>query len=93
MGCFVILGSDHPSFMEAMVKGQRERPNRFTIFITCPTEMMALSMANVYACVTRQPQAVIMHVDVGTQALGCAIYITSIGLVPVFTFADLSHAP
>lgn len=37
--CFVNLGSDHPSIIEAMVKGQRERKDGFPRFITCPNEV------------------------------------------------------
>ncbi|KAJ5213041.1 acetolactate synthase, partial [Penicillium cf. viridicatum] len=88
--CFVNLGSDHPSIMEAMVKGQREIPDSFLKFITCPSEMVALSMADGYARVTGEPQAVIVHVDVGTQALGCAVHNASVGRAPVFIFAGLS---
>ncbi|CZR69979.1 probable thiamine pyrophosphate-requiring enzymes [acetolactate synthase, pyruvate dehydrogenase (cytochrome), glyoxylate carboligase, phosphonopyruvate decarboxylase] [Phialocephala subalpina] len=76
--------------MEAMVKGQLERPQSFPKFITCPSEMVALSMADGYARVTGEPQAVIVHVDVGTQALGCAVHNASVGRVPVFIFAGLS---
>lgn len=88
--CFVNLGSDHPGLMEAMVKGQKERPDRFPKFITCPSEMVALSIADGYARVTGQPQAVIVHVDVGTQALGCAVHNASVGRAPVLIFAGLS---
>ena len=35
--------------------------------------MVAMSMADGWARVTGRPQAVIVHVDVGTQALGCAL--------------------
>lgn len=76
--------------MEAMVKGQRERPDSFPKFITCPSEMVALSMADGYARFTGEPQAVIVHVDVGTQALGCAIHNASVGRAPVLIFAGLS---
>lgn len=76
--------------MEAMVKAQRERPSDSIKFITCPSEMVALSIADGYARVTGQPQAVIIHVDVGTQALGCAIHNASVGRVPVLIFAGLS---
>lgn len=76
--------------MEAMVKGQRERPDSFPEFITCPSEMVALSMADGYARVTGEPQAVIVHVDVGTQALGCSVHNASVGRAPVFIFAGLS---
>lgn len=88
--CFVNLGSDHPAIMEAMVKGQQERPDRFPKFITCPSEMVALSMADGYARVTGEAQAVIVHVDVGTQALGCAVHNASVGRAPVLIFAGLS---
>ncbi|KAJ5359426.1 uncharacterized protein N7496_011839 [Penicillium cataractarum] len=88
--CFVNLGSDHPAIMEAMVKGKQERPDRFPKFITCPSEMVALSMADGYARVTGEPQAVIVHVDVGTQALGCAVHNASVGRAPVLIFAGLS---
>ncbi|KAN0116869.1 acetolactate synthase-like protein catalytic subunit [Hyaloscypha variabilis] len=74
--CFVNLGSDHPSILEAMVKGQKE--------------MVALSMADGFARLTRKPQCVIVHVDVGTLALGAAIHNASCGRAPVLIFAGLS---
>lgn len=37
--CFVNLGSDHPSIIEAMVKGQREKKGSFPRIITCPNEV------------------------------------------------------
>lgn len=39
--CFVNLGSDHPSIIEAMVKGQREKKDKFPRIITCPNEVGA----------------------------------------------------
>lgn len=36
---FVNLGSDHPSIIEAMVKGQREAKGNFPRIITCPNEV------------------------------------------------------
>lgn len=52
--------------------------------------MVALSMADGYARLTRKPQCVIVHVDVGTQGLGAAIHNASCGRVPVLIFAGLS---
>lgn len=46
-------------------------------------------MADGYARVTGKPQAVLVHVDVGTQALGQGIHNASVGRVPVFIFAGL----
>lgn len=76
--------------MEAMIKGKRERPDSFPRIITCPSEMVALSMADGYARLSNQPQCVIIHVDVGTQALGPAIHNASCGRAPVLIFAGLS---
>uniref|UniRef100_L2FZ00 Acetolactate synthase n=1 Tax=Colletotrichum fructicola (strain Nara gc5) TaxID=1213859 RepID=L2FZ00_COLFN len=88
--CFVNLGSDHPSIIEAMVKGQRERKGNFPRIITCPNEMVAMSMADGYARLTGKPQCVIVHVDVGTQGLGAAVHNSSCGRAPVLVFAGLS---
>ncbi|KAH6842424.1 thiamine pyrophosphate enzyme, N-terminal TPP binding domain-containing protein [Chaetomium sp. MPI-CAGE-AT-0009] len=86
--CFVNLGSDHPSIIEAMVV-QKSNP-KFPRIITCPSEMVAMSMADGYARVTGKAQCVIIHVDVGTQALGVAVHNASSGRCPVLIFAGLS---
>ncbi|KAK8016656.1 thiamine pyrophosphate enzyme [Apiospora rasikravindrae] len=57
--------------------------------ITCPSEITAISMADGYARVSGRPQAVLVHVDVGTQALGQGVHNASVGRVPVFIFAGL----
>ncbi|KAK3368374.1 thiamine pyrophosphate enzyme, N-terminal TPP binding domain-containing protein [Podospora didyma] len=88
--CFVNLGSDHPSIIEAMVKGAREKSARFPRIITCPNEMVAMSMADGYARLTNKPQCVIVHVDVGTQGLGAAVHNASSGRAPILLFAGLS---
>ena len=88
--CFVNLGTDHPSLLEAIVKGQNEYRDRFPRIITCPNEMVALSMADGYARLTGKPQCVIIHVDVGTQGLGAAVHNAACGRCPVLIFAGLS---
>jgi thiamine pyrophosphate-dependent acetolactate synthase large subunit-like protein len=57
--------------------------------ITCPSEVTAISIADGYARITGQPQAVLVHVDVGTQALGQGVHNASIGRAPVFILAGL----
>ncbi|KAJ3571554.1 hypothetical protein NPX13_g5332 [Xylaria arbuscula] len=89
MNCFVNVGSDHPSIIEAIVKGKRERPNCWPRMITCPSEVTAISMADGYSRVTGRPQAVFVHVDVGTQALAQGVHNASVGRVPIFVFAGL----
>ncbi|KAJ9497398.1 hypothetical protein H2202_007202 [Exophiala xenobiotica] len=76
--------------MEAIAKGSSVE--NFPNIITCPSEMVALSMADGYARVTGKPQAVIVHVDVGTQALGCAVHNAHIARSPVLIFAGLCPA-
>ncbi|RMZ88096.1 hypothetical protein DV736_g4676, partial [Chaetothyriales sp. CBS 134916] len=87
---FVNLGSDHPAIVEAIVKGQKEKKGAFPRIITCPNEMVALSLADGYARLSNKPQCVIIHVDVGTQALAAAVHNASVGRAPVLIFAGLS---
>src|SRR5882672_8196098 len=58
--------------------------------ITCPNEMVALSAAHGYAQVSGRAQAVIVHVECGTQALAGAVHNAARGRVPVFIFAGMS---
>ena len=60
--------------------------------VTCPNEMVALSCAHGFAQVSGRAQAVIVHVDCGTQALAGALHNAMRGRVPVFIFAGLSPA-
>ena len=41
--CFVNLGSDHPSIMEAIVKGQNEKKGNFPQIITCTNHLYHLT--------------------------------------------------
>lgn len=49
-----------------------------------------MSMADGFARVTGKAQCVLVHVDVGTQMLGCAVHNASVARCPVFVFAGLS---
>lgn len=46
-------------------------------------------MADGYARVTGKPQCVLVHTDVGTQALSCAVHNAHIARTPVLIFAGL----
>src|ERR1700734_2647465 len=61
--------------------------NRVPRLIVCPHETVALSAAHAYASVSRQPQAVLVHVDAGTQNLGGAVSNVMRARVPVLIFA------
>lgn len=86
---FVNLGSDHPAFIEAFAL-LHERGVTMPQIISCPHEMTALSAAHGYAMITRRPQIVLVHVDVGTQNLGCSLHNAGRGRVPAIIVAGLS---
>ncbi len=83
---FANLGSDHPAIVESLAEASatgRPAPK----LITCPNEMVALSAAHGFAQVTGRAQAVLVHVECGTQALAGALHNTAKGRVPVLIFA------
>jgi acetolactate synthase-1/2/3 large subunit len=86
---FTNLGSDHPAFIEAFAEMQKQG-NPMPRIIVCPHEMTALSAAHGYAMVTRRPQLVLVHVDVGTQNLGGSVHNAARGRVPAIIIAGLS---
>lgn len=86
---FSNLGSDHPAFIEAFAAIDAAGGNMPKV-IVCPHEMTALSAAHGYAMRTRKPQMVLVHVDVGTQNLGCSIHNARRGRVPAIIVAGLS---
>ena len=86
---FANLGSDHPAFIEGFAR-MRERGERMPQVVVCPHEMTALSAAHGYAMVTRRPQLVLVHVDVGTQNLGGSVHNAARGRIPAIVVAGLS---
>lgn len=83
---FTVLGSDHPSIIEAYIRRQNVG-KKFPKMLLFLHEMVAISAADGYARVTRRPQCVIVHVDVGTSALGQGLHNASSGKAPVLIFA------
>ena len=60
---------------------------RIPRLIVCPHETVALSAAHAYAMVTGEPQAVIVHVDSGTQNISGGVNNAMRGRAPVLIFA------
>ncbi|EPQ54897.1 Thiamin diphosphate-binding protein [Gloeophyllum trabeum ATCC 11539] len=91
---FVNWGSDHPAFLEDLERQRLDTkdPNGDTepSIVICPNEMVGLSAAQGYTSVTDKPAAVIVHVDVGTQALAGAVHNVDRGRAPVLIFAGAS---
>ena len=86
---FANFGSDHPALIEAIAEA-RAHGRRIPAIITCPNEMAGMSAAQGYAQVSGQPQAVIVHVECGTQALAGAVHNAAKGRVPMLVFAGAS---
>ncbi|KZT69553.1 Thiamin diphosphate-binding protein [Daedalea quercina L-15889] len=88
---FANWGNDHPAILEDLERQRSEGDGRARLeVVTCPNEMVALSAAQGYAQVTGKPAAVIVHVDVGTQALAGAVHNVDKGNTPVIIFAGAS---
>jgi acetolactate synthase-1/2/3 large subunit len=86
---FSNFGSDHPGIMEALAAA-RATGKPTPRVITCPNEMVALTCAQGYTQLTGEPQAVLIHVDCGTQALAGAIHNVARCRVPVMILAGAS---
>src|SRR5262249_13590522 len=57
---------------------------------TCPNEMVALSAAHGFAQITGRAQAVLVHVECGTQALAGAVHNAAKGRIPALILAGAS---
>jgi acetolactate synthase-1/2/3 large subunit len=87
---FANLGSDHPGLIEALAQAKADgRSGELPEIIICPHETVALSAAHAYAMVTGEPQAVVVHVDSGTQNVAGAVNNAMRGRVPVLIFAGM----
>ncbi len=86
---FVNFGSDHPALIEAIAEA-RAHGRAIPAIVTSPHEMVALSCAHGHAQVSGRAQAVIVHVECGTQSLGGAVHNAARGHVPVLVFAGMS---
>ena len=86
---FVNLGSDHPGIVEAIAQA-RATGKPVPKIVTCPNEMVALTCAQGFVQISGRPQAVLVHVDCGTQAMAGAIHNVAKCRVPVLIFAGAS---
>ncbi|MBR0664634.1 thiamine pyrophosphate-requiring protein [Roseomonas hellenica] len=86
---FANFGSDHPGLVEALAEA-RAHGRKLPKVITCPNEMVALTAAQGHAQVSGRAQAVVVHVECGTQSLAGAVHNVDKGRVPVLIFAGAS---
>ncbi len=88
---FANLGSDHTGIVETYAQARRDgRADALPELVICPHEFVALSAAHGYTQVSGEAQAVLVHVDCGTQNLGGAVHNAARGRVPVLILAGLS---
>ena len=86
---FTNLGSDHPAFIEAFALIQAQG-GQLPRIIVCPHEMTALTAAHGHTLRSGRAQMVLVHVDVGTQNLGCSMHNAARGRIPAIIVAGLS---
>lgn len=86
---FANFGSDHPALIEAIAEA-RAHGRRIPAIITCPNEMVAMSAAHGYAQIAGKAQAVLVHVECGTQSLAGAVHNAAKARVPMLVFAGAS---
>lgn len=86
---FANLGSDHPALVEAIAEA-RALGRAIPEIITCPNEMVGMSAAHGYWQASGVAQAVVVHVECGTQALAGAMHNAAKGRAPMLIFAGAS---
>ncbi len=86
---FVNLGSDHPALVEAIAEA-RAAGRPVPEIITCPNEMVGMSAAHGFWQISGVAQAVIVHVECGTQALAGAVHNAAKGRAAMLIFAGSS---
>jgi acetolactate synthase-1/2/3 large subunit len=86
---FANFGSDHPALVEAIAEA-RAAGRKIPEVITCPNEMVGMSAAHGYWQASGVPQAVVVHVECGTQALAGAVHNAAKGRAPMVIFAGAS---
>jgi acetolactate synthase-1/2/3 large subunit len=86
---FVNLGTDHTGIIEALARRKNQGQPNPEVFI-CPHEILAISAAHGIAALTGQPQALLVHVDSGTQNLGGGVHNAMRGRVPLLILAGTS---
>jgi acetolactate synthase-1/2/3 large subunit len=90
---FANLGSDHSALLEAWAEARSAgRAAEFPTLVTSPHEMVAMSAAHGFAQLSGRAQAVLVHVECGTQQLGGAMHNAAKGRVPVLILAGASPA-
>src|ERR1044071_2346587 len=79
-------GTDFPSVIEAFAKASLEG-RRVPVPVTVPHENVAVAMAHGYYLATGRPQAVMVHVNVGTANAICGLINATRENIPILLLA------
>src|SRR5699024_3223784 len=79
----------HPAIIESLTDASNNNKELPKVIIS-PHEFVAMTAAHGYAQATGEPQAVIVHVECGTQNIGGAIHNAFKAKIPVLVFAGAS---
>ena len=79
-------GTDFPSIIEGFCRA-REANRPVPMPVTVPHENLAIAMAHGYYQATGRPQAVMLHVNVGTANAICGLLNASRDNIPILLFA------
>ncbi len=80
-----------PGLIEAIAE-RRAEGGSLPRIITCPHEMVGMSAAHGFYLASGSPQAVVVHVECGTQSLAGALHNARKGRIPMLVFAGTSPA-
>ncbi len=83
---YVNAGTDFASIVEAYARREQSRLD-FPVPVVCLHENLAMGMAHGYALATGRPQAVMVHVSVGTANCVCGILNAARDQVPLLLAA------
>jgi acetolactate synthase-1/2/3 large subunit len=86
---FANFGSDHPALIEAIAEA-RAAGRKIPDVVTCPNEMVGMSAAHGFWQASGVAQAVLVHVECGTQALAGAVHNAAKGRAAMLIFAGAS---
>ncbi|HJQ05475.1 MAG TPA: thiamine pyrophosphate-requiring protein [Nocardioides sp.] len=87
---FVNAGTDHAPIVEAYAINKEQGGPRLPVPVLCAHENLAGGMAHGAALVTGRPQALLVHVSVGTANAACAVANAARDRVPLLVTAGRS---
>lgn len=90
---FANLGTDHAGFIESIARHEATGAlASIPEVVLAPHEMVAVSAAHGYTLMTGRPQAVVVHVDVGTANAAAGLHNARRSRIPMLVYAGRAPA-